>query len=64
MKDEKADEQGELISKADKPNLRWFYVDPISRRLPDSKDSWNQGLNKTFFSDEKLKENMTATYWG
>ena len=64
MKDKEADEKVELISKAGKPNLRWFYVDPISHPLPHSKDSWNQGMNKTFFSHEKLKENMTATYWG
>jgi uncharacterized protein YchJ len=64
MKNEKADEKTEFVSKAGKPNIRWFYVDPISRSLPHSKDSWNQGTNKQFFSNEKLKENMTATYWG
>jgi hypothetical protein len=60
----KENEEAEFVSETDKPTIRWFYVDPIRCPLPHSKDSWNQGMNKTFFRDEKLKENMTATYWG
>jgi hypothetical protein len=50
------------MSKAGKPDGRSLY--PISWPPPDSKDSRNQGVHKTFAGDEELKEYMTVTYWG
>ena len=64
MKDEEDDEREERISTSGKPKVRWFYVDPITHPLSHSEDGWHQEMNKTFFRDVKLKEKMTATYWG
>ena len=62
MKKEEKDEREECMSKAGKPDGCSFS--PISWPPPDSKDSRNQGMQKTFAGDGKLTEHMTATYWG
>ena len=63
MKKEEKDEREECMSNAGKPDGCSFS--PISWLSPDSKDSRNQGMQKTFAGDDgKWTEHMTATYWG
>jgi len=55
-------EHEERMIKEGKPDGSSFP--PISWLPLDSKDSRNQGMDKTFAGDGELTEHMTATYWG
>ena len=52
----------ERMSKAGEPD--WVAFSPASWLSPDSKDSRNQEVHKTFAGNRELKEHLTATYWG
>ena len=62
MKKEEIGKREDIASAAGKP--RWYYSPQVSWPPLDSKDSRNQGMQKTFASDGELTENMTASYWG